>query len=114
MGIKLTFNDFQKLKVLDKGSLSEVLLVKLNANNKYYAMRISAKNHVKLRHQELHTKVEHDLMIKINCPFIVNIKFVFQDGINLYLITEFMQGGEMFFHLHLKKIFKRKNSILYR
>lgn len=44
-------------------------------------------------------------MVRINCPFIVNIKFAFQDAVSLYIITEFMQGGEMFFHLH-----KEKNS----
>ena len=89
LGVKLTFHDFEKLKVLGKGSFGEVLLVKLKANNKYYAMKILTKKNVKLRHQESHTKAERDLMVKINCPFIVNIKFAFQDAVNLYIITEF-------------------------
>ena len=89
LGIKLTFHDFIKLKVLGKGSFGEVLLVKLKANNKYYAMKILIKKQVKLRHQEAHTKAERDLMVKINCPFIVNIKFAFQDEYKLYIITEF-------------------------
>ena len=52
-------------------------------------------------------------MIKINCPFIVNIKFVFQDEYKLYIITDFMQGGEMFFQLHKEKDFKKKKQDLY-
>ena len=48
-------NDFEKLKVLGKGSFGEVLLVKLKANNKYYAMKIITKlmiclNYLKIAH----------------------------------------------------------------
>ena len=113
LGIKLTFHDFIKLKVLGKGSFGEVLLVKLKANNKYYAMKILIKKQVKLRHQEAHTKAERDLMVKINCPFIVSIKFAFQDEYKLYIITEFMQGGEMFFHLHKEKRFSNEKARFY-
>jgi len=113
LGIKLTFHDFEKLKVLGKGSFGEVLLVKLKANGKYYAMKILTKKQVKLRHQEVHTKAERDLMVKINCPFIVNIKFAFQDEYKLYIITEFMQGGEMFFHLHKEKRFSNEKTRFY-
>ena len=113
LGIKLTFHDFEKLKVLGKGSFGEVLLVKLKANNKYYAMKILLKKQVILRHQEAHTKTERDLMVRINCPFIVNIKFAFQDSVKLYIITEFMQGGEMFFHLHKERRFSNDKTKFY-
>ena len=113
LGIKLSFHDFEKLKVLGKGSFGEVLLVKLKANNKYYAMKILFKKQVKMRHQEAHTKTERDLMVRINCPFIVNIKFAFQDTLKLYIITEFMQGGEMFFHLHKEKRFSNEKTRFY-
>ena len=113
LGIKLSFHDFEKLKVLGKGSFGEVLLVRLKANGKLFAMKILAKNKVKLRRQEVHTKTERDLMVKINCPFIVSIKFAFQDAVNLYIITEFMQGGEMFFHLHRERKFSEEKTRFY-
>ena len=113
LGIKLTFHDFIKLKILGKGSFGEVLLVKLKANNKYYAMKILTKKKVELRHQEAHTKAERDLMVKINCPFIVSIKFAFQDEYKLYIVTEFMQGGEMFFHMHKEKKFSNEKTRFY-
>ena len=71
-------------------------------------MKILIKKQVKLCHQEVHTKAENDLMVKINFPFIVNIKFAFQDNIKLYIITEFMQGGQMFFLFHREKTFQMK------
>ena len=113
LGVKLTFHDFEKLKVLGKGSFGEVLLVKLKANNKYYAMKILTKKNVKLRHQESHTRAERDLMVKINCPFRGGMGVAFQDAVNLYIITEFMQGGEMFFHLHREKKFSNEKTKFY-
>ena len=112
-GIKLKVSDFQKLKLLGKGSFGEVYLVKFKKNNKIYAMKILDKNDIIEKHQEEHTKIERDLLTRINCPFIVNIKFAFQDKDNLYIITDFMQGGELFFHLHKEKRFKDEKAKFY-
>ena len=100
LNIKVSYNDFQPLKLLGRGSFGEVLLVRLKATNKVYAMKILDKKVLKMKKQQIHTKTERDLMVKINSPFIVNIKTAFQDEANLYLVSEFMQGGDMFFHMH--------------
>ena len=101
--LKLTYADFEPLKLLGRGSFGEVLLVRLKANKKLYAMKILDKNMLKQRKQEIHTKTERNLMVKINCPFIVNIKSAFQDETKLYIVSECLQGGDLFFHLHEKK-----------
>ena len=100
INIKFTYNDFQPIKLLGRGSFGEVLLVRLKATGKVYAMKILDKKILKMKKQQIHTKTERDLMVKINSPFIVNIKSAFQDDTNLYLVSEFMQGGDMFFHMH--------------
>ena len=100
LNIKVTYKDFKPLKLLGRGSFGEVLLVRLIATNKVYAMKILDKKVLKMKKQQNHTKTERDLMVKINSPFIVNIKSAFQDDTNLYLVSEFMQGGDMFFHMH--------------
>ena len=100
LNVKVSYNDFQPIKLLGRGSFGEVLLVRLKANKKVYAMKILSKSMLKLKKQEFHTKTERDLMVKINCPFIVNIKSAFQDSTKLYMVSEFMQGGDMFFHMH--------------
>ena len=111
--IKLTYNDFQPLKLLGTGSFGRVLLVKFLSNNTLYAMKILSKNQIKLKHQEEHTKTERNLMVQINNPFIVNIKFAFQDENKLYIVSDFMQGGDMFYHLHSKKKFDEATSKFY-
>ena len=101
--LKLSYNDFELLKLLGRGSFGEVLLVRLKANKKLYAMKVLDKKMLKQRKQQIHTKTERDLMVKINCPFIVNIKSAFQDETKLYIVSEFLQGGDLFFHLHEKR-----------
>ena len=111
--IKVTSQDFQALKLLGTGSFGRVLLVKYLANNTLYAMKILNKAQIKLKHQEEHTKTERDLMVKINSPFIVNIKFAFQDDSRLYIVSDFMQGGDMFYHLHYNKKFDEPRAKFY-
>jgi len=103
--INLSYHDFTPLKLLGRGSFGQVCLVRLKINNKLYAMKILDKKLLKERNQELHTKSERDLMVKINCPFIVNIKSAFQDEKYLYIISDFMQGGDLFYHMHETGIF---------
>ena len=105
---KIDIDSFEILKLLGKGTYGKVLLVKLKPNENYYAMKILNKDLLKSKNQVDHTKNERNLMIIINSPFIVSIKFAFQDDKNLYLVSEFMQGGELFFHLTKKKYFSEE------
>ena len=97
--INISYHDFTPLKLLGRGSFGQVCLVRLKINNKLYAMKVLDKKLLKERNQELHTKSERDLMVKINCPFIVNIKSAFQDEKYLYIISDFMQGGDLYYHM---------------
>jgi serine/threonine protein kinase len=98
--LKLSYSDFEPLKLLGTGSFGRVLLVRYKNNNNLYAMKILSKTQIKIRKQEEHTKTERNLMVRVNCPFVVNIKFAFQDESRLYIVSDFMQGGDMFYHLH--------------
>ena len=110
---KIILDDFEDIKLIGKGSYGKVVLVRLKSNGKLYAMKILNKVLLKLTKQEAHTKNERNLMTKINNPFIVNIKFAFQDKSKLYLVTEFIQGGELFFHLKRKKTFSEEATKFY-
>ena len=110
---KLTYNDFEPLKLLGTGTFGRVLLVRFITNSQLYAMKILSKSQLKMTHQEEHTKTERDLMVKIANPFIVNIKFAFQDETKLYIVSDFMQGGDMFYHLHSENKFSEKKAKFY-
>ena len=110
---KLSYKDFEPLKLLGTGSFDHVLLVRFKSNNQLYAMKILSKNQLKITHQEEHTKIEHDLMVKLSSTLLVNLKFVFQDETKLYIVSDIMQGGGIFYHLHSEnKFYEKKSKIL--
>ncbi|MCQ2821506.1 MAG: serine/threonine-protein kinase [archaeon] len=108
-----SLEDFDKLKVLGKGSFGKVVLVRLKTNGKLFAMKILKKDAIVKRKQIDHTKTERMMLEKLRHPFIVRLFYAFQDKDNLYFVTEFMQGGEMFFHLHRNPQYKDKAVIFY-
>ena len=108
-----TLEDFSQLKVLGRGAFGKAVLVRLEKNKKLYAMKILKKEIVIKRKQVNHTMTERSLLEKLNHPFIVKLIYAFQDKEKLYFITEFMQGGELFFHLRRNPQYKEKSVKFY-
>ena len=96
---KLTVNDFTTLKVIGKGSYGKVLLVKKNDDNKIYAMKILKKKAMIKRNQVTHIKTERKIMELIDHPFIVKLRYAFQNPQKLYMVMDYCPGGELFFHI---------------
>jgi len=103
-----TLEDFKHLKVLGRGSFGKVILVKNENNNKLYAMKILDKKFIVKKNQVSHTQTERALLEKLKHPFIVRLNYAFQDSKRLYFLTEFLQGGELFFHLRRNSGYKEK------
>lgn len=108
-----SMDDFQPLKLAGKGSFGKVILVKYFNNEKIYAMKILDKEEIIRRKQIKHTKTERLLLEKLHHPFIAQLQFAFQDAKKLYLVTEFMQGGELFFHIKRRTGFKEVSAKFY-
>jgi serine/threonine protein kinase len=110
---KLSLYDFKLIKTLGKGSFGKVLLVNNLHNKKYYAMKILKKEFLKKQNQEGHTKTEREILEKINHPFIVKLHYAFQTNDKLYLVCDFMQGGEIFYHLRKEGCFTEERTKFY-
>ena len=109
---KITKNDFDNIKLIGKGSFGKVLLVRKKSNQKLYAMKVLEKSLIKNQGQEVHTKTERTLLEKIDHPFIAKLHFAFQSTERLYIITEFMQGGDYFYLLRRERRFSELSFIL--
>ena len=97
---KITIDDFQIVKVLGTGAFGKVSLVYNEELQRYFAMKSLKKDYIKKYQQTKHTKEERYIMEKIDYPFISKLYYAFQTKKSLFMITEFMAGGEMFHHLH--------------
>lgn len=92
-------DEFERLKTLGTGSFGRVLLVQHRQKQEYYAMKVLEKAKVVKLKQVEHTLYEKKILQAINFPFLVKMDFSFKDNTNLYMILEYVPGGEMFSHL---------------
>ena len=110
---KITLNDFQMIKMLGKGAFGKVLLVYNEELKKYFAMKTLKKDYIKKYQQTKHIKEERKILEKIDYPFINKLYYAFQNDKKLYMITEYMPGGEMFYHLHMNNYFTENKARFY-
>ncbi len=96
---KLTVNDFTTLKVIGKGSYGKVLLVEKNDDKQIYAMKVLKKKAMIKRNQVTHIKAERKIMELVDHPFIVKLRYAFQNPQKLYMVMDYCPGGELFFHI---------------
>ncbi|KAF8365990.1 kin-1, partial [Pristionchus pacificus] len=106
-------DDFDRIKTLGTGSFGRVMLVKHKSTGNYYAMKILDKQKVVKLKQVEHTLNEKRILQAIDFPFLVNMAFSFKDNSNLYMVLEFISGGEMFSHLRRIGRFSEPHSRFY-
>ncbi len=112
---KMAASDFQPISCLGKGTYGTVLLVKQTATGRLYAQKqfrkASLTVHKKLVEQ---TKTERSILESVNRhPFVVKLYYAFQDHEKLYLILEYAQGGELFTHLAMERMFPEPVASFY-
>lgn len=106
-------DDFDRIKTLGTGSFGRVMLVKHKQTGNFYAMKILDKQKVVKLKQVEHTLNEKRILQAIEFPFLVNMEFSFKDNSNLYMVLEFISGGEMFSHLRRIGRFSEPHSRFY-
>lgn len=108
-----SLDDFDRTKTLGTGSFGRVMLVKHKATKEHYAMKILDKQKVVKLKQIEHTLNEKRILQAVRFPFLVRLVFSFKDNTNLYMVMEYIQGGEMFSHLRRSGRFSEPHSRFY-
>lgn len=107
---KVSNKNFRIHTLLGTGAYGKVFLVeKLDGIDKgqLYAMKVLEKNKVTQKKKTTeHTRTEREVLEKvIDCPFLATLYYAFQTAEKLYLVMEFVQGGELFSHLYKSENF---------
>uniref|UniRef100_T1DCI3 Ribosomal protein S6 kinase n=1 Tax=Cupiennius salei TaxID=6928 RepID=T1DCI3_CUPSA len=109
--------DFELLRVLGKGGYGKVFQVRKitgKDSGKVFAMKVLRKaSIVKNKKDTAHTKAERNILEAVKHPFIVDLHYAFQTGRKLYLILEFLSGGELFMHLEREIMLMEETACFY-
>ncbi len=108
----LGIQDFTLLKVVGVGSYGRVMLVRKNDTGELLAMKMLRKEHLIKRNQVEHTKTERRVLETVKHPFIVQLRYAFQNPKKLYFLLEYCPGGELFFHLQKAGHFDEERYLL--
>uniref|UniRef100_A0A4W6G2W6 non-specific serine/threonine protein kinase n=1 Tax=Lates calcarifer TaxID=8187 RepID=A0A4W6G2W6_LATCA len=106
---------FELRKVLGQGSFGKVFLVRKITGpdaGQLYAMKVLKKATLKVR-DRVRTKMERDILVEVNHPFIVKLHYAFQTEGKLYLILDFLRGGDLFTRLSKEVMFTEEDVKFY-
>lgn len=93
---KYALNDFVIQRTLGTGSFGRVHLVQSKHNQRFYAVKVLKKAQVVKMKQVEHTNDERKMLQKVKHPFLITLWGTFQDSKNLYMVMDFIEGGELF------------------
>ena len=111
--LNVTPADFEHLKVIGKGYFGKVTKVKFKNDLQIYALKTIKKSKLKEQKHIEHIKLERKILEIIDHPFIISLKFAFQTQTKLYLVMEFCNGGELFYHIRKRGKFSTKDGKFY-
>lgn len=110
----LTPADFEFLSVVGKGSFGKVMVARYREDNKIYAVKVLNKRMIVRRNETAHVLSERSVLIKmLNHPYLVQLHFAFTTSQKIFFVMDYVNGGELFFHLQRERIFAEPRARFY-
>lgn len=118
---KIGRESFEIISLLGKGGYGKVLLAEMLDENRkkhdpprLYAMKVLKKATIARNQKDTaHTRAERNILEAVKHPFIVDLHYAFQTDGKLYLVLEYLPGGELFTHLEKEGIFMEDMASFY-
>jgi len=92
---KVTLKDFECLAIIGRGAFGEVRVCRRIETGEVFAMKIMKKTEMLRKNQVAHIRAERDVLALADNPWVVKLHYSFQDNANLYLVMEYLQGGDL-------------------
>ena len=94
-------------------NLGTIYLVEWIKNGNLYSMKELNKNQLMENNSLYYARIEERILKNIHHPFILELEGAFQEGLHIYFITKFYQGGELYNHLLISKHFSESETKFY-
>ena len=88
-------------------------IANLQDASRVFAMKVLKKSVIAAKGQAEHTRSERSILCEIRHPFIVRLRYAFQSEEKLYLVTDYYNGGSLFFHLRKSRGFCESRACFY-
>ncbi|KAL3518219.1 hypothetical protein ACH5RR_020808 [Cinchona calisaya] len=105
--------DFEVLKFVGEGAFAKVYQVRKNGSSDIFAMKVIRKDLMVEQDHTQYVKSERDILTKVDHPFIVRLRYCFQTKYRLYLVLDFVNGGDLDFQLQQQFLFKEDLARIY-
>jgi len=112
-GVSITLEDFEYLKVLGKGTFGKVILCREKSTSHLYAIKILKKSVIIQKDEVAHTLTENRVLQRTKHPFLTHLKYSFQTPDRLCFVMEYVNGGELFYHLSKVRVFSEDRTRFY-
>jgi len=101
-----SLDDFEFLKVIGRGHFGKVLLCAEKKTGEVFAIKVLKKSKFMNQKDIKNLQTERRIMKGLHHPFLVGLHSAFQSEDRLYLVMEYVNGGELFWHLSKSGYFK--------
>jgi len=106
--------DFDFIKTIGKGSFGKVFLARRKTDGAVFAVKVLYKENIKKRNEVKHIMSERNILVQnLRHPFLCRLHFSFQTKRKLYFFLDYVNGGELFFHLQKERSFSQKRCQFY-
>ncbi|KAK6840305.1 kinase-like domain-containing protein [Apiospora arundinis] len=105
--------NYSTIKIIGKGAFGEVKLVQKKADGLVYAMKSLIKTEMFKKDQLAHVRAERDILAESDSPWVVKLFTTFQDANFLYMLMEFLPGGDLMTMLIKYEIFSEDITRFY-
>lgn len=105
--------NYTTIKIIGKGAFGEVKLVQKKQDSKVYAMKSLVKTEMFKKEQLAHVRAERDILAESDSPWVVKLFTTFQDADFLYMLMEFLPGGDLMTMLIKYEIFSEDITRFY-
>jgi protein-serine/threonine kinase len=106
-------DNFQTIKIIGKGAFGEVKLVRKRTDGRVYALKSLVKAEMFKKDQLAHVRAERDILAESESPWVVKLFATFQDSTFLYMLMEFLPGGDLMTMLIKYEIFSEDITRFY-